>query len=198
MKILPFSGKAGRIAVALTIAGAAAATAVAATPGTFGGFTASATNPGNSITAGTVKMSDDVSGALSFSNATLTAPISSTNLEPTKSVSGLVTITNSGTLPASVTLAISNVHISDPSGAAIPAGDWTVQVSDDLSNAVIANASLANISAVNLPASPPASPATTWAAGESHKYTITVSLNGGNEVQGSNVSFELDWASSQV
>lgn len=187
MKISAF-GKAARVAAAITLAGVAGTTALAVTPGTFGGFTASQTNPGNTVKAGTVVMTDSVSGALTFGGLSL--PYSSTNMQPGQSVNGTVTITNSGTLPVTATLAVVSV-----TGTVTPATDWTLKVVDENSH-VIYNGNLAAVAATALPATT----GSNWAAGEAHTYTVTVGLasTAGNEAQASNPSFELDWASAQV
>jgi hypothetical protein len=180
--------KAGRIAGAVGVAGVAATTALTLTPGTFGSFTASASNPGNSVQAGTVHMADNVTGALTLSG--LSTPYSTTNMEPGQSVHGTVTITNSGSLPATATVAVTNT-----SGTVTPASDWTLKIVDDNNN-VIYNNNLANFSATALPATT----GSNWAAGEAHTYTVTVGLasSAANEAQSSAPSFELDWASTQA
>lgn len=181
-------GKAARVAAALTLAGVAGTTALAVTPGTFGGFTAGQSNPSNTVKAGTIVMTDSVSGALTFSG--LSSPYSSTNMQPGQSVNGTVMITNSGTLPATATLAVSSV-----AGTVTPASDWTLKVVDE-ANHTIYSGNLAAVAATSLPATT----GVNWAAGEAHTYTVTVGLasSAGNEAQGSNPSFQLDWASAQV
>ena len=197
MKFHPLSSKVGRIIATVTLAGAAGATALAVTPGTFGGFTASATNAGNSVTAGTVAITDNVTGAVSLSGSGV---YTATNLEPGKSVSGTVTISNSGSLPETLTLQIANVT------STFVASDVQVSVADADGNTIFNNYGLSNgvsSTAIALPDGASGTP-TTWAGTSatphSETYTVTVSLPtaDGNADQGKTASFDLDWAGTQA
>ena len=196
MKILPFSSRVGRVTATLTLAGAAGATALAMTPGTFGGFTATASNTGNTVQAGTVTMTDNVTGALTLSG--LQSPYGTTNMEPGQAVTGSVTITNSGSLPVTATLALASAsgNVSDASNGQIdPMSDWAVKITDDKGNTIYSG-DLANVAATNLP---PTS-GSKWAPGEAHTYTVAVTLNSyaSNLEQSSHPSFDLNWLSTQA
>jgi hypothetical protein len=198
MKFHLLSGKAGRVSAAVALAGVAGATALAVVPGTFGGFTASATNAGNSVTAGTVSINDNVAGPVSLSG---TGVYTASNLEPGKSVSGTVTIANNGSLPETITLQIANVS------STFGSGDVQVTVADADGNTIFSNYGLTNAtnsSAITLPDASGATPTTTWAGTSAtphaETYTVTVSLPGtdGNTDQGKTASFDLDWAGTQA
>lgn len=185
--------KTGRIAGAVGVAGVAAVTALTLTPGTFGSFSASASNPGNTVSSGTVHMTDNVTGHLTLANATLLTGHSTTNMAPGDSVSGSVTITNSGSLPASATLTIANV-----TNTVTPASDWTLNIVDGNNNTIY-NGTLAAASAINLPDGASGTP-TRWAAGDANTYTVTVGLSSSasNEAQDNTPSFDLNWANTQA
>jgi hypothetical protein len=169
-----------RIAAVVAVGGAAALTALTVTPGTFGGFTSASSNPGNSVQAGTLTMTNSADGT---AVVTETSPIDKGNMQPGDSVSGNVIIKNSGTLPADLTLAISHSANTFPTGAVnllIKDGSTTVY-----------SGAVANAAAMAL--------GSTWAAGESHTYSVTVSIpsDADNGAQGKSASFELDWAGVQ-
>ena len=189
--------KVGRVSVAVALSGVAGATALAVTPGTFGGFTASASNTGNSVTAGTVSIGDNVTGAVSLTGSGV---YTASNLEPGKSVSGTVTISNSGSLPETLTLQIANVS------STFGTGDVKVSVADADGNTIFSNFGLTDATsstAVALPDGASGTP-TTWAGTSatphSETYTVTVSLplSDGNGDQGKTASFDLDWAGTQA
>ena len=187
--------KVGRVSVAVALSGVAGATALAVTPGTFGGFTSSASNAGNSVTAGTVSIGDNVTGAVSLTG---TGVYTASNLEPGKSVSGTVTISNSGSLPETLTLQIANV------ASTFGSGDVQVSVADADGNTIFNNYGLTNAtssSAISLPDGASGTP-TTWSAASPHSetYTVTVSLpsTDGNTDQGKTASFDLNWAGAQA
>lgn len=197
MKILPFSSRIGRVAATLTLAGAAGATALAVTPGTFGGFTSTATNQGNTVTAGTVKIGDSVTGTVSALNLTGSGEYTAANLEPGKSVSSTVKISNTGSLPETITLALANVSENFTN-----ASDVLVTVTDSEGDTVLNAVPLADSqSAVTLPTS---APNNVWdgTAGTAHSdvYTVTVAMpsSDGNGDQSATGSFDLDWAGTQA
>ena len=170
-----------RIAAVVTVGGAAALTALAATPGTFGGFTSASSNPNNTVQAGTLTMTNSAAGA---AVVTSTSPINKNNMQPGDSVSGSVTITNNGTLPADMSLSISNSTNTFPTGAV------TLVIKDG--STTVYTGTVANTSAAIALGS-------TWAAGESHTYAVTVSIPiaADNTAQGKAAGFELDWAGAQ-
>lgn len=172
--------KVARIAGTVAVGGAAAASALALTPGTFGGFTSSTTNPGNSVQAGTLTMTNSASG-----NAVVTSTtgLALNNMKPGDSATGSVTITNNGSLPADLTLAISN------SSNSFPAGDLDLAIKEGA--ATVHSGTVADHAPIAL--------GSTWAAGESHTYSVTVSIpsTAGNDAQGDTASFRLDWSGAQ-
>jgi hypothetical protein len=173
--------KVARIAGTVAVGGAAAVSALALTPGTFGGFTSTTTNPGNSVQAGTLTMTNSAAGA---AVVTATDGLALDNLQPGDSATGSVTIENSGTLPADLKLAISNAINTFPTG--------------DL-NLAIEEGTTSIYSGTVADAAPIALGATSWTAGEQRTYSVTVSipLDAGDDAQGDNASFQLDWSGAQ-
>jgi spore coat-associated protein N len=174
--------KVARIAGTVALGGAAAASALAITPGTFGGFTSATSNPGNSVQSGTLTMTNSATGA---AVVTATTPVNKDNMQPGDSVTGSVTITNSGSLPATMSLAISHAVNGFPAGSlalAVKEGSTT------LYSGAVANSSAAI-----------ALGGTAWAAAEAHTYTVTVSIpsTADNTAQGKSASFDLDWSGAQ-
>jgi hypothetical protein len=168
-----------RIAGTVAVGGAAALSALAITPGTFGGFTSATANPNNSVSSGTLTMTNSAAGA---AVVTTTTGLALNNMKPGDTASGSVTITNSGTLPASLTLAISHA------ASTFSTSDLSLLIKDD-TNATVYTGGVANTSTpIALGASP-------WAASASHTYSVTVTLasGAGNSAQGQTASFELDW-----
>ena len=170
-----------RIAAVVAVGGAAALTALSVTPGTFGGFTSATSNPNNSVQAGTLTMTNSAAGA---AVVTETSPVNKNNMQPGDSVSGTVTITNSGSLPADLSLSISNAANSFPSGAV------TLNIAEGAST--VYSGTVANTSA-------PIALGSTWAASASHTYTVTVAIpsSADNTAQGKGASFQLDWNGAQ-
>jgi spore coat-associated protein N len=166
-----------RIAGTVAVGGAAALSALAITPGTFGGFTSATANPNNSVSSGTLVMTNSATGA---AVVTATNGLALNNMKPGDSATGSVTITNSGSLPADLTLAISNATNTFPSGAV------TLLIKDGTTTVYTGNVA-------NTPA--PIALGGTWAAGASHTYDVTVAIPSAadNTAQGKTASFELDW-----
>lgn len=186
--------KVARIAGTVAVGGAAAVSALALTPGTFGGFTSSTTNPGNSVESGTLTMANSAKG-VAVVKATEALPLD--NLQPGDSRSGSVEITNSGTLPADLKLAISNAINTFPKDTDDdPDTDFdAVKLAIKEGGATIYSGTVANASPIALAGKTSG----TWAAGESHIYSVTVSipLAAGDDAQGETASFQLDWSGAQ-
>ena len=170
-----------RIAAVVAVGGAAALTALTVTPGTFGGFTSTTSNPNNSVQAGTLTMTNSAGGSAVVASS---QTVNKDNMKPGDSVTGSVTITNSGTLPANLTLSISNSTNTFPSGAV------NLLIKDGAST--VYDGPVANTSA-------PIALGGTWAASASHVYDVTVSIpsTADNTAQGKAASFELDWNGAQ-
>ena len=173
--------KFARIAGTVAVAGAAAFAALAVTPGTFGGFTSTTSNPGNSVQAGTLTMSNSAGGSAVVS--AVSAPTKG-NMQPGDSASGSVTVTNSGTLPADMKLSISAATNT------FPIGSLDLVIKEGA--AIVYTGTVANTAG-------PIALGTTWAALEAHTYTVTVSipLGANNDAQGDSASFQLDWNGAQ-
>jgi hypothetical protein len=171
--------KLARIAGTVALAGAAATAALAMTPGTFGGFTSTTVNPNNSVQAGTLTMANTAANA---AVVTATTGLALDNMKPGDVASGSVTITNSGTLPADMTLAIAGSNN-------FPTGDLVLTIKDG--STVVYSGAVTNVSASAL--------GSTWAAGESHTSNVTVELlpAAGNTPQGKTASYTLNWAGAQ-
>ena len=102
--------KGGRIALAIGAAGAASGIGLLAVPATFGGFTSSASNNGNSVAAGTLQMTDSANGAV-VTVSNLDPNCANDNVATTAPCEGhgTVTIKNTGSLPATMQLTLGNV-----------------------------------------------------------------------------------------
>jgi len=168
--------KFARIAGVVAVSGAAAIGALVVTPGTFGGFTSASSNPGNSVTAGTLTMTNSAANAAVVTAAS--AP-SKDNMQPGDSATGSVTITNSGSLPADMTVSVASVVSSFPAG--------TVNLKINEGSTVVYDNAVTNAGPLGL--------GSTWTAGESHTYTVTVSIpsTAGDAAQGKTASFTLNW-----
>ena len=173
-----------RLLLALLTAGAISLLFMVVLPSTFGQFDASTKNPGNSVAAGTLTMSNSQADAAIFS---------SSNQKPGDVTTGSVTITNSGTLPATMTLAESNVTHDGPAGSSDLSAQLDLVITDGATT--VYSGKLNALSTTTLP---PAS-GTQWAAGESHTYdfTVTFPLSSDNSYQGTSTSVEFDWTGVQ-
>jgi spore coat-associated protein N len=178
-----------RVVLAVGTAGALSALAAVVIPGTFGSFNASTSNPGNTVAAGTLQMTNSKSGA---------AIVTMSNIRPGDSQAGTLTITNSGSLSADMYLSESNV-----SGAAF-ASDLQLKVDDTTLGSTVYNGSFSGMastvsgSAAGIHLAPTSG--TQWASGESHnlKFTVTFpnntsSTGADNAFQGANASAQFDW-----
>ena len=94
----------GRLPLAVVAAASIAVVGAVVIPRTLGFFDASTTNPGNSIAAGTLAMTNSDSGSHVFT--VLSTP--NGGFKPGDTECNSVTITNSGTLPAQVELTEAN------------------------------------------------------------------------------------------
>ncbi|GGJ94413.1 hypothetical protein GCM10010123_25330 [Pilimelia anulata] len=107
-----FRSRTGRgVLVAALVAGAA----VARWDGVLAAFSATTTNPGNSMTLGTVVISDNDAGA---------AMLSVTGMLPGGTGSGCVVVTYSGTAPATVKLYAANAAGGDGAADGVVIQNW--------------------------------------------------------------------------
>ena len=162
---------------------AAVLAAVGITVGSGANFTASAANPTNTFTAGTLNIGTSSSSAL----------FNSTNMRPGDTVTGSVDIQNTGSLSGTFTLGTSGAN--DPNGLL---GQLDLKVEDcgvfngtqaptcNGSNIVYTGKANAVPSAVNLG---------TFANGAKHQYKFDVTLPSGtgNAFQGASATVQFDW-----
>ena len=160
--------------------------AVGITVGSGANFTASAANPSNTFTAGT----------LSVGNGPASALFNATNLRPGDNVPGTVDIQNSGSLSGSFTLTSSS--LVDNAGLlgqldlkVEDCGLWTTQ--NSVSTAPACNGTTyvytGAVSGVrNVPLG-------NFAGGAKHRYKVDVTMPSGiaNSFQGTTGSVQFDW-----
>lgn len=124
------------------------------------------------------------SGTLRQINSNSVA-FSKENLKPGDTVSGTVSITNSGSLPAQFTLTEATV-----SNTFSPTSDLTLAITDETGRS-ISNTTLGSAGAISLG---------TWAAGEQHTYTYKVTFSSAalNSQQGKRAETTYTFASVQT
>ncbi len=162
--------------------------------GSFAAWTAQTTNPGNQVTAGSIALGNDKSGASVFTAA---------NVVPGDTGSSTVTITNTGTAAQSISLTQDTL-----AGTGIESS-LRLQVYDQTrnwcywpTNASGACAAWGNWDATGTLASLPL-PATDgsarWPASQAHTFTISWQLaaSSPNTDQGQTGSFRLVWDGTQ-
>lgn len=172
---------------------------VVAVPGTFGSFTASTLNAGNSFTAGTLQMTNSDTG---------THIVAGSNMQPGDSQSGIVAITNSGSLPAVVTLSESSI-VPGTGAPNVFAHDLLLTVTDcgtisDCSGAksnIYGGSGGAAFDSLGTNVTLPPAGGSKWLASEVHYYQFTVLFPNGtpdndNQYQNQTASAEFDWNST--
>lgn len=164
-----------RILVSLATVLTAGALAV----GSGASFIAATNNPGNEYKAGTLTQTNSLSGASIYNTQ---------NMKPGDTVNGKVTVTNSGSLPANLKLTESGATNGFEAGKLkITITDVTAPASPV---AVKTAVDYATVGAVDLGR---------WAAGESHTYQFSVTLDGSatNASQGAVANASYTWDSTQ-
>jgi spore coat-associated protein N len=159
--------------------------AVGITVGSGANFTASAANPTNTFTAGTLSIGTSSSSAL----------FNATNLKPGDTVSGTVDIQNTGSVPGTFTLSTS--HVTDASALL---GQLDLKVEDcGLFNGtsapacggtdVVYNAKASAVGTVNL---------NSFAASAKHRYKFDVTLPStiANSFPGASATVQFDWTAA--
>jgi spore coat-associated protein N len=156
--------------------------AVGITVGSGANFTASAANPSNTFTAGTLSIGSSSSSAL----------FNATNLKPGDTVPGTVDIQNTGSLPGTFTLSTS--HITDTSSLLgqldlkiEDCGLWSGTTAPTCSGAnVLYSGKAASVGTVNL---------SSFAANAKHRYlfNVTVPTAISNTFQGASATVQFDW-----
>jgi hypothetical protein len=155
--------------------------AVGVTVASGASFTATAANPSNSFSSGTLTLGDSVSGAI----------LTASNLKPAgPTQSGEVLMSNTGSLAGAITLKTVNLVDSTPAMAANL--DLTIEdCGTDLDCAVGTSTTTysGKLSAM------PTQALGTWAAAAQHRYKFTVGLDGaaGNTLQGKTTSVGFQW-----
>jgi hypothetical protein len=157
--------------------------AVGITVGSGANFTASAANPTNTFTAGTLTIGSSSSSAL----------FNSSNMRPGDTVTGTVDIQNTGSLSGAFTLGTSNV--TDANGLlgqldlkVEDCGVWNGSTAPTCNGSNIVYSGKAN-------AIPAAVSLGTFAASAKHQYKFDVTLPSttGNAFQGTSASVQFDW-----
>jgi hypothetical protein len=153
-------------------------------PMTIGEFSAQTTNPNNSFNAGTLTMDNTKDGAAIVSV--------SADMKPGDVASGNVTITNSGSLAATMTLSQDTVTNGGPSGSSNLAGQLDLVIVDTTTTATVYSG---KFNALSANTALPGSGGAQWAAGEAHVFTFTVTfpLASGNDYQGTSASATFVW-----
>jgi hypothetical protein len=147
----------------------------ALTIGSGASFTSHTENAANQYQAGTLEQTNSKAGSAIFKV---------TNLKPGDTVNGTVTITNSGSLPASFSLTETATN-----GFVNPANLQLV-VKDG--STVVYSGAFGGLGTKALGAG-------TWAANESHTYSfsVTLALSAGNAEQGKGATATYSWDSIQ-
>ena len=186
---------------------------------TMSSFTATTVNPGNTFAAGTLQMGNSASAScakvIASSCGTLSLSLN-TGMMPGDIATGTVTITNSGTLPALMTLAtqnaknvtgttlagLLNMTIQDDSGSGYclygKTGAPTTGTCDSLAGLTSVTHAFTNVAAIALPSYSAGTfnAAGRWAAGEQHTFTLSVEV-ASTAVASTSASIDLVWTAVQ-
>ncbi|GLB68730.1 CalY family protein [Arthrobacter mangrovi] len=163
-----------RSRILIPLAGLLVAGAVAV--GSGADFAASSVNSGNAFTAGSLSQTNSKADKAVFNMS---------NLKPGDSVTGSVTITNSGSLPASFTLKETATNgFTDPALL-------TLKVTDTKNSSTVYSGALGALGTKDLGS---------WAAGEARDFVFTATLSpaAGNTEQGKTATAEYTWGSTQA
>jgi hypothetical protein len=155
--------------------------AVGVTVASGASFTATASNPSNTFTSGTMSLGDSVSGAI----------LTASNLKPAgPTSSGEVQMQNLGSLAATVSLKTANLVDSTPAMG----GNLDLTIDDCGTDLDCAIGTSTNVYSGKLNAMPTKSLGS-WAAAEKHRYKFTVGLDSlaGNTLQGKTTSVDFAW-----
>ena len=160
--------------------------AVGITVGSGANFTASAANPGNVFTTGTLLIGDSSSSAL----------LNASGLKPGDSASGTVDITNTGSLAGDFALKTANASgytalLGQMDLTVVDCGAWTTSAPSCTSGTTsvysgsvsgLANASLGN-----------------YAGGVKHRYKFTATLPSSTDdtYQGKTAQIDFTWSATQ-
>lgn len=144
----------------------------------FSLFTSSSANPGNMVASGVMEIDNDKEGA---------AILLAADLLPGESANGTVSITNVGDADGDFTLSASNLTDTPPDPAFSEV--LTLVVTQD--GTEIYNDLLSDFSEEDLG---------TWAGGEDHEFTFTVTFaeSAGNEYQNAKTELTFNWDATQT
>lgn len=168
-----------KILVPLATLTAAAAVAV----GSGATFTTQTHNTISSVASGSLVQTNSKADSALFNLS---------NMKPGDSVTGAVTITNSGTLAQKLTA--SELQVSD----SFTAGDLKLVVTDTTDSRTVYSGNFGSMgTAVSLLANDGSD---TWAAGEAHNYSFVVTLvsAAGNQDQSKSASASFTWDGVQT
>ena len=155
--------------------------------GGLAAWSASTTNGGNTITAGTLHMSNTASATTCTDTAGVCGLVFNVGaIKPGQTVSGTVVITNTGTASGTYTAAVA------ASGGTGLCAKLNFSATDESASALALPASMAN-GGITLPAGD-----VNMAAGQAHTYTFNATLPAasGNGDQGLTCTFNLVWSAS--
>jgi hypothetical protein len=161
--------------------------------GSGASFTSQTASPGNMITAGALTIDND-----KRNDGTEGAIFHADNMKPGDSTSGVVTVSNTGTVDGAFTLAMAAPTASG-TGADL-SGRLHLQVEELGSGSGVVATPIADttISAVG---TTPVSLGT-WSGGSSHRYRFTVTwpsgLSGDNAYMSSGLSMDFTWSATQA
>jgi camelysin-like metallo-endopeptidase len=152
--------------------------------GTYSAFSATTSNGGNSMQAGTVSITDD---------HTASSMIGLSNAKPGDSTTGCVKVTYTGSLPADVRM------YAAPSGALAPYLNVTIKRGAGGSYPSCAGftpeATTFTGTLATLPTSWSAGTSESWTQGEAHSYQVAVTLdpNAPASAQGASAGVSFTW-----
>jgi hypothetical protein len=169
---------------------------------TFSAFTGTGNNPGNSVTAGSVALTDNDSG---------TAMFTMTNAKPGDTDSACIQVTSTGTLPSLVKLygsatgtglgaylnltvtrgTVSSGNFDDCTNFTADATNYAGLGAGVLSNGLLNAYPTTYAGGLTDPRT--ASVAETWTTGEVHAYKFTLTVQDVNAAQGLNVTQAFTW-----
>jgi predicted ribosomally synthesized peptide with SipW-like signal peptide len=152
--------------------------------GTYSAFSATTSDGGNSMQAGTVSITDD---------HTASSMLALTNAKPGDTTTGCIKVTYTGSLPADVRM------YATPTGALAPYLDVTAKRGTGGSypscTGFTAETTTFTGTLATLPASWSAGTSESWAQGDSHSYQVAVTLdpNAPASAQGASAGVSFTW-----
>jgi hypothetical protein len=159
--------------------------------GSGASFTSQSASPGNMITAGALTVNNDKK-ANGVEGAILTAG----NMKPGDTVTGTVTVSNTGDVPGAFRLDM------DAPAAGGPGSDLSDRLKLKVEELDSGNAVTATPLAATTVSGVGSTPLGTWAGNSSHRYRFTVTWPTGladdNDFQSSTLSLDFTWSATQA